>query len=131
MRGGISPAAMRSWTFTQRAKLSASAGLKGRAVRSSPPDFVWPSWQATQWASKNLCGVPADAVRVEELINYFPYDSPPPTGDVPFSVNVEVARCPWDADHRLARIGLKGKEIDFQKRPASNLVFLLPSLMRL
>ena len=51
---------------------------------------------------------PKDAVRIEELVNYFPYDYPPPTGDDPFSVNIEVAGCPWNAEHRLARIGLKG-----------------------
>lgn len=68
---------------------------------------------------------PKDAVRIEELINYFSYHYEPPSGDDPFSVNVELARCPWNPEHRLARIGLKGKEIDAGKRPASNLVFLL------
>jgi Ca-activated chloride channel family protein len=68
---------------------------------------------------------PAGAVRIEELLNYFIYDDPPPNGDVPFSVNIEVAECPWKADHRLARIGLKGREIPREERPASNLVFLI------
>jgi Ca-activated chloride channel family protein len=68
---------------------------------------------------------PKDAVRIEELINYFTYQYEPPKGDDPFSVSIEVARCPWNAEHRLARIGLKGKVIDAGKRPASNLVFLL------
>jgi Ca-activated chloride channel homolog len=68
---------------------------------------------------------PADAVRIEELINYFPYSYPQPKGDDPFSVNLEVARCPWDASHRLVRIGLKGRVIDNSKRPPSNLVFLI------
>jgi Ca-activated chloride channel family protein len=68
---------------------------------------------------------PKDAVRIEEMINYFAYNYEPPSGHDPFSVNVEVARCPWSVDHRLVRIGLKGKEIDSGKRPASNLVFLL------
>jgi Ca-activated chloride channel homolog len=68
---------------------------------------------------------PKDAVRIEELVNYFPYQYPTPTGDEPFSVNVEIARCPWNADHRLARIGLKGKEIKTENRPPANLVFLL------
>jgi Ca-activated chloride channel family protein len=68
---------------------------------------------------------PKDAVRIEEMVNYFPYFYAPPSGDDPFSVNVEIARCPWNADHRLARIGLKGKDIKFEKRPATNLVFLL------
>jgi Ca-activated chloride channel homolog len=68
---------------------------------------------------------PHDAVRIEELLNYFTYNDPPPTGDDPFSVNVEIAACPWNADHRLARIGLAARKIDNDKRPASNLVFLV------
>ena len=50
-------------------------------------------------------------MRIEELINYFRYDYPQPDGDVPFSVHTEVADCPWNTDHRLVRIGLKGREI--------------------
>lgn len=68
---------------------------------------------------------PADAVRVEELINYFPYDYPQPNGDAPFSVTTEVGPCPWQANDRLARIGIKGKEIAATERPAANLVFLI------
>lgn len=68
---------------------------------------------------------PPAAVRIEELINYFRYDFPQPEADVPFSVTTEVATCPWSTDHRLVRVGLKGKEIAKEKRPVSNLVFLL------
>jgi len=68
---------------------------------------------------------PRDAVRIEELVNYFPYRYPAPKADAPFSVNCEVARCPWDAEHRLVRIGLKGREVENDKRPPSNLVFLI------
>ena len=68
---------------------------------------------------------PRDSVRIEEFVNYFPYAYPQPTGDDPFSINVEVARCPWEPAHRLARIGLKGREIAADKRPPSNLVFLI------
>ncbi len=68
---------------------------------------------------------PADAVRIEELVNYFQYDYPQPDGRHPFSINMEVAGCPWKTGHLLLRIGLQGKEIDTDKRPASNLVFLL------
>ncbi|MDP8257577.1 MAG: VWA domain-containing protein [Candidatus Alcyoniella australis] len=68
---------------------------------------------------------PPDAVRIEELINYFSYDYPQPAGDDPFSVNVEVAQCPWNLEHRLVRIGLRGRTIEQKERPASNLVFLL------
>ena len=68
---------------------------------------------------------PAAAVRIEELINYFDYDYPQPTGDAPFSVNMELADCPWNRANKLLRIGLQGKDIDRRERPASNLVFLL------
>ncbi len=68
---------------------------------------------------------PAGAVRIEELINYFPYHYAKPSGDVPFAVNVELADCPWNPKHRLARIGLKGRDVHHKERPASNLVFLL------
>ncbi len=68
---------------------------------------------------------PPGAVRIEEMVNYFDYDYPLPTGEAPFSVNVEVADCPWMPGHRLARIGLKGYEVDVEERPAANLVFLL------
>jgi Ca-activated chloride channel homolog len=68
---------------------------------------------------------PVDAVRIEELINYFPYEYEAPTGKTPFSVAIEVAGCAWQPEHRLVRIGLKGREIDKAERKASNLVFLL------
>ncbi|MCA9118645.1 MAG: von Willebrand factor type A domain-containing protein [Planctomycetaceae bacterium] len=68
---------------------------------------------------------PSDAIRIEEFINYFDYDYPDPKEGEPFSVNIEVAECPWQAEHRLVRIGLKGKELPMEERPASNVVFLL------
>ncbi len=68
---------------------------------------------------------PKDAVRVEEMINYFAYDYPQPNDGTPFSVNLDAAACPWQPAHRLVRIGLKGREMPNEKRPASNLVFLL------
>lgn len=68
---------------------------------------------------------PKDAVRIEELVNYFPYDYQPPDDNAPFAARVEVSACPWNAGHRLARIGLKGREIAQEQRPAANLVFLL------
>lgn len=68
---------------------------------------------------------PKDAVRIEELINYFEYDYPQPIGDVPFSVNTEVAAAPWNAKHKIVQIGLQGKKISLDNVPPSNLVFLL------
>ena len=66
-----------------------------------------------------------DSVRIEEMVNYFTYEYPQPDGSAPFSTTVEVAGCPWSPKHRLVRIGLKGREIAVDKRPLSNLVFLL------
>jgi Ca-activated chloride channel homolog len=68
---------------------------------------------------------PKDAVRVEEMINYFTYDYREPEGDKPFSIDIDSTACPWDTSHRLLRIGLKGREVANENRPSSNLVFLL------
>jgi Ca-activated chloride channel family protein len=70
---------------------------------------------------------PKDAVRIEEMLNYFSYNDSPPSAssEDPFAVHVEVAGCPWNAQHRLARIGIAAKPIDQSQRPASNLVFLV------
>ncbi|MDH3719222.1 MAG: VWA domain-containing protein [Planctomycetota bacterium] len=68
---------------------------------------------------------PPDAVRIEELVNYFAYQYEGPQDDVPFAANIEVAGCPWKAEHRLVRVALKGKEMDVGARPLSNLVFLI------
>jgi Ca-activated chloride channel family protein len=70
---------------------------------------------------------PPDAVRIEELINYFDYEYAGPNSDdrTPFAAHVEVAGCPWKPEHRLVRIGIKGREMARDKRPPSNLVFLV------
>ncbi|YCM46261.1 VWA domain-containing protein [Verrucomicrobiaceae bacterium 227] len=66
-----------------------------------------------------------NAVRIEEMINYFSYQYEQSLGDHPFAVHPEVASCPWNPAHRLVRIGIKGKEIQAEARKASNLVFLI------
>ena len=68
---------------------------------------------------------PKDAVRIEEMVNYFEYDYPQPAGDLPFSVNTEVAACPWNAKHKIVQIGLQGKKVSLDNVPPSNLVFLI------
>ena len=68
---------------------------------------------------------PPDAVRIEEMINYFPYDYPGPVGGVPFSVTTESTICPWNSEHRLVSIGLRGRAVDKTDLPAANLVFLI------
>ncbi|MBF6642525.1 von Willebrand factor type A domain-containing protein [Flavobacterium sp. J49] len=69
--------------------------------------------------------VPKDAVRVEEMVNFFKYQYPQPTGEHPFSINTEYSECPWNKDNKLVRIGLQGKDIATDNLPASNLVFLI------
>jgi Ca-activated chloride channel family protein len=68
---------------------------------------------------------PKDAVRIEELVNYFSYDYPQPVGDAPFSVTAEVSEAPWNPAHRLVHIGLQGKRIPLENLPPANLVFLV------
>ncbi len=68
---------------------------------------------------------PKDAVRIEEFVNYFRYDYAPPSNGDPFAVHTAVAECPWQPEHRLVRIALKGRELPPAERPASNLVFLI------
>ena len=68
---------------------------------------------------------PAGAVRIEEMINYFTYNYPQPVNDDPFSVQTEIAGCPWNIDHRLVLVGLQGKKIPVENLPPSNLVFLI------
>lgn len=68
-----------------------------------------------------------DAVRIEEMLNYFEYQYDPPAADAehPFAASIGIASCPWNPAHRLARIGIKGRTMENDKRPSSNLVFLL------
>ncbi len=68
---------------------------------------------------------PIDALRVEEMINYFDYDYPQPKGENAFSINTEMSDCPWNKKHKLIHVGIQGKQIDTDKLPSSNLVFLL------
>ncbi len=68
---------------------------------------------------------PKDAVRIEEMINYFPYDIPKPQDNKAFSITAEVSTCPWQPAHHLARIVVRGKSLATEKRPPLNLVFLV------
>lgn len=68
---------------------------------------------------------PADAVRVEEMINYFNYDYPQPKSDVPFSITTEYTECAWNKKHNIVHIGIQGREIKTDKMPTNNLVFLI------
>lgn len=68
---------------------------------------------------------PADAVRVEEMINYFNYNYSNPTGKAPVAIHADMAVCPWNTGHQLVRIALKGKEVAKNNLPPSNIVFLI------
>jgi Ca-activated chloride channel family protein len=68
---------------------------------------------------------PAGSVRLEEMVNYFPYTLPSPDGPAPFSVTVDGAGCPWQPRHRLVRIALQARRVPDSERPAANLVFLV------
>ena len=69
--------------------------------------------------------IPEDAVRIEELINYFDYDYKAPTNNEPFSITTEMAPCPWNENTNLLMVGIKAKDIDMSQSKASNLVFLV------
>ena len=68
---------------------------------------------------------PKDAVRIEEMINYFSYDYPQPEEGTPFSFNTEFSECPWNKDHKLLHVGLQGKKLQYNDVKPSNFVFLL------
>lgn len=68
---------------------------------------------------------PTDAVRIEEMVNYFDYDYQQPISEDPFSIYTEIATAPWNANHKLVHIGLQGKKIPTDNLPSSNLVFLI------
>ncbi|MDF3194773.1 VWA domain-containing protein [Pseudomonas sp. 1928-m] len=68
---------------------------------------------------------PQDAVRLEELVNYFPYAYPLPKGDVPFGVHTELAATPWNPESRLLRIAIKASDLRVDELPPANLVFLV------
>jgi Ca-activated chloride channel family protein len=69
--------------------------------------------------------VPKDAVRVEEMVNFFKYNYPQPQNEHPFSINTDYNDCPWNSNNKIVRIGLQGKDIQTKDLPNSNLVFLI------
>ena len=68
---------------------------------------------------------PKDAVRIEEMVNYFPYEVDDPRGEEPFTVLTEVMPAPWQPQHQLVRISLQGRRVDLEELPPNNLVFLI------
>ncbi|MBO5999253.1 MAG: VWA domain-containing protein [Lachnospiraceae bacterium] len=101
-----------------------------RLVRTAPfstfaADVDTASYANMRRQILNGGSVVPDSVRIEELINYFHYDYPEPSGEEPFSVTFEIADCPWNGETLLMLIGLKAKEPDKENMPQSNLVFLI------
>jgi len=68
---------------------------------------------------------PAGAVRIEEMINYFKYNYPQPTNNLPFTINTEQSICPWNHQHQLVLVGLQGKKIEEENLPPTSLTFLI------
>lgn len=69
--------------------------------------------------------IPPDAVKIEEMVNYFTYNYPQPTEEHPFSITTDVAKTPWNSDTQLVRVGLQGKTFENEDLPPSNLTFLI------
>ena len=78
-----------------------------------------------RYLTNGLWDINPSCVRIEELLNYFTFDYPSPTGDETVAINAEVGRCPWNAEHLLLRLGLKGKELKADEMPRANFVFLI------
>ena len=77
-----------------------------------------------RFLSSNQMPAPG-SVRIEEMINYFPYTYPQPSGEEPIAIHTELSRCDWNQDHELLKIGIKAKEVNVATMPSNNLVFLL------
>lgn len=77
-----------------------------------------------RWLNDNQLP-PQDAVRIEEMVNYFNYNYPQPANNDPFSITTELSSAPWNTDHQLLHVGIQGKRLDLSKAPRSNLVFLI------
>jgi Ca-activated chloride channel family protein len=130
------PVGPRGRTFTQTVELPNTeeyAHIESNAFRSPidhprstfSADVDTASYANVRRFIEDRALPPADAVRVEELINYFDYDYVVPSDERPVTVNWEIAGCPWDEHHRLARIGLQTKPIEAEDVPRRNLVFLI------
>jgi len=103
-----------AWTLSHAAPLSTFSIDVDTASYSNVRRFLGDNWLP-----------PPDAVRVEEMINYFDYAYPAPTGEHPLGVGAEVAPCPWKKGHQLVRVHLQAKKIETDRVPARNLVFLV------
>jgi len=100
-------------------------GVRENALSTFSIDTDGASYSNVRRFLKNGNQPPKDAIRIEEMINYFNYTYEEPADGRPFSITEEVAPCPWDEDHLLVHIGLQAKKIDASDLPHSNLIFLI------
>lgn len=113
---------------TEEYKAIVESGFKSVAdhpLSTFSADVDTASYSNIRRLLENHESIPEDAVRIEEMINYFHFNYPEPEGEDPLSITTELSSCPWNPDSELMLVGLKAREIDFDNRPMSNLVFLL------
>ena len=104
---------------------NAFVAVADQAVSTFSVDVDTGSYSNTRRFLEDGILPPVDAVRIEELVNYFDYAYPQPRGDVPFSATTEVGECPWNAEHQLVHIGIQGKRVEAGQVPPRNLVYLV------
>ena len=109
----------------QRSGENDFASTAAHPISTFPVQVETASYSTVRGSIMSGSRPPKEAVRIEEMINYFSYDYPQPRGDQPFSIHADAATCPWQPANQLVRIGLKGREVPDENRGASNLVFLL------
>jgi Ca-activated chloride channel family protein len=85
----------------------------------------WTNLRGLIRSGAGRAALPKDAIRIEEMINYFAWDYPQPTDEHPFAFATESGPCPWNPANRLIRVGIQGRSMPVSKRPAANLVFLV------
>lgn len=85
----------------------------------------WTNLRGLIRSGAGRAALPKEAIRIEEMINYFPWDYPQPTDEHPFAFATETGPCPWNPTNRLIRVGIQGRSIPVSERPAANLVFLV------
>lgn len=85
----------------------------------------WTNLRGLIRAGAGKSSLPVDAIRIEEMINYFPWDYPQPTDEHPFAFATETGPCPWNPANRLIRVGIQGRSMPVSERPAANLAFLV------
>lgn len=85
----------------------------------------WTNLRGLIRSGAGRAALPKEAIRIEEMINYFPWDYPQPTDEHPFAFATETGTCPWNPANRLIRVGIQGRSIPVSERPAANLVFLV------